>query len=191
MLYPFLIVIINRRILATFRLTSLSEKAARTGDPKEFVNANVRLLDITHNPRGHILGVVGAGQIGFQVARKAHLAFGMNVHYYDHVRLPSNREDEIRACHQRSLDDLLAISDCVVITTPYSEKTHHLIDANALSKMKRGGRLVNTSRGKVVDEKALIEALRSGHLFSVGLDVHHDEPKVYCERQAVDIIGRS
>ena len=102
----------------------------------------------------------------------------MNIHYYDPVRLASNQEDEIRATHHRSLHDLLAISDCVVITTPYSEKTRHLIDGNAINKMQRGSRLVNTSRGKVVDEKALIEALRSGHLFSAGLDVHYNEPKV-------------
>lgn len=168
----------NNSILATFRLTSLSEKAARSGDPSRFTDAHIHLGDETHNPQGHVLGVIGAGRIGCAVARKAYLAFGMNIHYFDRSRLPAKFEDEIRATYHRHLNDILAIADCIVIAIPYSQETHHLIDSNAIGTMKPGSRLVNTSRGKVVDERALVEALKSGHIFSVGLDVHYNEPHV-------------
>ena len=108
------------------------------------------------------LGIIGLGRIGQAVAHRAR-AFGCEV---------------LGVRRGESLDDLLATSDIVSIHAPLSRETHHLIDANALAKMKRGAYLVNTSRGPLVDEAALCDALESGHLRGAALDVYEREPQV-------------
>jgi len=108
------------------------------------------------------LGIIGLGRIGAAVAARAK-AFGM----------------EVTGVHRgESFDNLLATSDIVSIHTPLTEETRHMIDANALAKMKRGAFLVNTSRGPIVGEGALCDALESGHLGGAALDVYEFEPKV-------------
>ena len=108
------------------------------------------------------LGIIGMGRIGTAVATRAR-AFGMNV---------------IGVRRGEPIDELLATSDVVSIHAPLSRETHHLIDAAALAKMKRGAYLINTSRGALVDENALCDALESGHLRGAGLDVYEFEPEV-------------
>lgn len=115
--------------------------------------------------RGARLGIVGLGRIGAAVKQRA-LAFGMDVVHH-------NRTGGI------PLDELLATSDVVSLHCPLSADTHHLIDAAALATMKRGALLINTARGPVVDEDALVGALRSGHLGGAGLDVFEEEPSVH------------
>jgi len=112
--------------------------------------------------QGKRLGIVGMGRIGQAVAKRAS-AFGMET-------IGVRRGD--------SLDELLATSDIVSIHVPLSRETHHLIDANALAKMKRGAYLVNTARGPLVDEAALCDALDSGQLRGAALDVYEREPEV-------------
>jgi glyoxylate reductase len=112
--------------------------------------------------QGKRLGIVGMGRIGSAVAERAR-AFGMVV---SGVR----RGDP--------LDELLATSDVVSLHAPLTRETHHLIDAAALAKMKRGAFLINTARGKLVDESALCDALERGRLGGAGLDVYEDEPRV-------------
>jgi len=112
--------------------------------------------------QGKALGILGMGRIGTAVAKRA-AAFGMEV-------LGVRRGDP--------LDELLAKSDVLSIHAPLSRETHHVIDAAALAKMKRGAYLVNTARGALVDESALCDALESGHLRGAALDVYEHEPQV-------------
>ena len=112
--------------------------------------------------QGKRLGIIGMGRIGTAVATRAR-AFGMEV---------------IGTRRGESIDDLLATSDIVSVHAPLSRETHHLIDAGALAKMKRGAYFVNTSRGALMDENALCDALESGALRGAGLDVYEHEPDV-------------
>ncbi len=120
--------------------------------------------------RGKTLGLIGYGQIAKAVEVRAR-AFGMEV---IHTRAhPDDHPD----C--RTLDELLGSADIVTIHPPLTPDTRHLIDAAALAKMKRGSLLINVARGPVVDEAALVAALKSGHLGGAGLDVFEHEPDIH------------
>lgn len=124
--------------------------------------------------RGKTLGIVGLGSIGKKVARLAQ-AFGMTVTYYDIRRLSEDQEDAL-GVRFRLLDEILEAADVVTLHVPLNESTHHLINADRLARMQASSILVNTSRGPVVDETALTEALTARQLFAAGLDVFNDEP---------------
>lgn len=123
---------------------------------------------------GATLGLIGFGRIGQQVARRAR-GFGMRTLYYGRTRADEATEQALGATYA-PLEALLAESDFVSLHTSLTQDTQHLIDRAALAKMKPGAILVNTSRGPVVDQDALADALRSGHLFAAGLDVTDPEP---------------
>ena len=123
---------------------------------------------------GATLGLVGFGRIGREVARRA-AGFGMRVLYVARHRAEPEVERDLGASYA-PLETLLAESDFVSLHTSLDAETHHLIDAAALATMKPGAILINTSRGGVVDQAALADALRSGHLFGAGLDVTDPEP---------------
>lgn len=150
--------------------------AARTADADKFVDANRNLAMVSHNPNGHTLGIIGFGQIGRRTAEKAFKALNMKILYHDIVKMPRELEDVSKATYHKSMDTLLAESDCVVVATPFSGET--LLNASLLSKMKPGSRLVNIARGKLLDESALVDALKRGQLAAAGLDVHFNEPHV-------------
>jgi glyoxylate reductase len=120
------------------------------------------------------LGIVGFGRIGQAVARRAS-GFGMTVVYHDVQRLPDDVTKPLGATYVE-LDDLLARSDFVSLHVNLTEETRHLINSDALRRMKSTAVLVNTSRGPVVDGRALFEALRDGEIFAAGLDVTDPEP---------------
>jgi glyoxylate reductase len=122
------------------------------------------------------LGIVGFGRIGHALARRAK-GFGMKVLYYDVYRPSPELEQELGA-EYRDLDDLLKESDLVSLHVNLTPETRHLIDADRLKEMKPTAILVNTSRGPVIDEQALAEALRDGEIFAAGLDVFEKEPEV-------------
>ncbi|RKT86576.1 Lactate dehydrogenase [Saccharopolyspora antimicrobica] len=126
--------------------------------------------------QGKTLGIVGLGDIGQAVARRAR-AFGMNIAYTGRRRAPVEVETELDARHL-PLEELLRTADVVSLHCPLTEQTRHLIDAAALSAMKPTAFLVNTSRGPVVDEKALAEALHEGRIAGAALDVFEHEPAV-------------
>jgi gluconate 2-dehydrogenase len=124
--------------------------------------------------QGKTLGIVGLGRIGGAVARRAALGFNMQVLY---TNRSANAEAEQRYGARRvELDELLAASDFVCLQVPLSPQTHHLIGANELRKMKKSAILINASRGQIVDENALIEALQTGTIYGAGLDVFDKEP---------------
>lgn len=127
--------------------------------------------------QGKTLGIVGLGQIGAAVARRAR-AFGMDIVYTGRRRAPGSLEAELGA-EYRPLHALLRESDVVSLHCPLTPSTRHLIDADALSRMKPTAYLVNTARGPVVDEAALAEALGKGIIAGAGLDVFEAEPDVH------------
>jgi lactate dehydrogenase-like 2-hydroxyacid dehydrogenase len=123
------------------------------------------------------IGIVGLGRIGTAVARRA-LGFGMDVVYHNRHRANPTIERQTSAQYV-DLDDLLATSDVVSLHCPHNEESHHLIDTAALERMKSSAILVNTARGPVVDESALVDALEAGEIAGAGLDVFEEEPDVH------------
>ena len=123
---------------------------------------------------GATLGLVGFGRIGREMAKRA-TGFGMRTLYYDQVRADAATEAQLSATYA-PLETVLAGADFLSLHTVLSDETRHLIDAAALARMKSGAILINTSRGPVVDQEALADALRSGQLFAAGLDVTDPEP---------------
>ncbi|HEX2266979.1 MAG TPA: NAD(P)-dependent oxidoreductase, partial [Actinomycetota bacterium] len=129
--------------------------------------------DIHHK----ILGIVGFGRIGHAMARRAQ-GFGMRVIYYDVYRAAPELEQELNV-EFVELEELLETVDFVTLHTVLSEETRHLINAERLKRMKPTAVLVNTSRGPVIDEAALADALEAGEIFAAGLDVFEKEPEVH------------
>jgi glyoxylate reductase len=127
--------------------------------------------------QGSQLGIVGMGQIGAAVARRAR-AFGMTIAYTKRSPLDAETAKELNATHME-LDELLATSDVVSLHCPYSPETHHLMNASTIGKMKKSAYLINTARGQVVDEEALATALQQGKIAGAGLDVFEKEPTVH------------
>ena len=118
---------------------------------------------------GKQLGIIGMGRIGKAVARRA-LACGMNIVYHNRNRM-SAIDEKLYNAKYVSLDELIETSDVVSLNAPLTSETYHIIDANRLAQMKRDAFLINTARGPLVDEKALIEALKNRTIKGAGLDV--------------------
>lgn len=159
-------------VLAAARRLGEAERLLRAGKwewwgPKQLVGVDVW---------GKSLGVVGMGRIGAAVARRGK-GFGMEIVYHNRSR-DEGAERELDARYL-DLGKLLETADFVSVHTPLTDETRHLIGAEELARMKPTAVLVNTSRGPVVDEAALAEALAEGRIFAAGLDVYEEEPKVH------------
>jgi lactate dehydrogenase-like 2-hydroxyacid dehydrogenase len=128
---------------------------------------------------GKQLGLVGFGRIAQATARKAHAAFGMRIAYHGRRRAAPAAEQETGARYMDSLDQLLATSDAISLHCPGGAETFHLIDAARLARMKPTAVLINTARGPVVDEAALVEALTQQRIAAAGLDVYEEEPRMH------------
>ncbi len=127
--------------------------------------------------RGKCLGVVGMGRIGQAVAHRAR-AFGLEIAYHNRKPLPEALENMLGATYVEDLDDLVRCADILTLHAPGGEDTHHMIDARRIGLMKPEAYLVNTARGDLVDQDALIAALQEGRLSGAGLDVYPGEPEV-------------
>lgn len=127
--------------------------------------------------QGKTLGVVGLGRIGSRVVEMAVKGMGMRAIYYD-IKRDAKFEKQFEAKFKKNLSDLLREADFVSLHVPLLPATHHLIGAKELKAMKRSAYLINTSRGPVVDEKALVKALRGGWIKGAALDVFEEEPKL-------------
>lgn len=134
---------------------------------------------------GKTAGIVGTGKIG-KLAAQILRGFGMSVLAYDIS--PDRDWAGEHGVEYRDLDELLAAADIVSLHTPLTPETHHLIDENALGRMKQGAYLINTSRGKLIETTALIGALKSRHLGGVALDVYEIEEGVFFEDLSHDIL---
>jgi lactate dehydrogenase-like 2-hydroxyacid dehydrogenase len=124
---------------------------------------------------GKRLGIIGMGRVGQVLARRAR-GFDMEIHYYNRQRL--SPELEAGARYHEDLDELLAVSQFLSIHCPATADTHHLLNAERIARLPDGAVVVNTARGAVVDDDALIAALSSGKLFAAGLDVYNGEPNI-------------
>lgn len=153
-------------LLAAGRRIVESERYIREGKWKTWHPSLLLGMDLS----GKTLGIVGFGRIGRAVAKRA-VGFGLRIIYYS-----PNAEPEFGAVKMNSIDDLLYQSDFVSIHTPLNQSTRHLVNADFLSKMKPNAVLVNTSRGPVVDQIALYNALKAKQIFAAGLDVTDPEP---------------
>ena len=158
-------------ILATARRLTEAEAYLRNGQWDRWKLKQFLGLDVHHAT----LGIFGLGRIGQVVARRA-IGFEMKVIYHD-VRRATPEIEEVCQTRFVSKEELLSQADVVTIHVPYSPATHHLIGKRELEQMKPTSILINASRGGVVDDAALIEALRSGVIAGAGLDVFENEPK--------------
>lgn len=127
--------------------------------------------------KGKTLGILGAGRIGAGVASRMQKGFGMNVVYYDVQPVPA-LEADIPCQYLASVEEVLKVADVVSVHVPLLPTTEHLINAERLALMKPTAYLINTSRGPVVDEAALTEALKNGVIAGAGLDVFEHEPEL-------------
>jgi glyoxylate reductase len=130
-----------------------------------------------HRIHGRRLGIVGMGRIGQAVARRAR-AFGLQIHYHNRRRLGRKVEEELDATYWESLDQMLARMDIVSINCPHTPATYHLLSARRLKLMRPEAYIVNTARGEVIDENALVRLLDTGGIAGAGLDVFEHEPAV-------------
>ena len=130
-----------------------------------------------HRIGGKRLGIVGMGRIGQAVARRAR-AFGLQVHYHNRRPVAPSIEEELGATYWDSLDQMLARMDIVSINCPHTPATYHLLSARRLKLMRKDAYIVNTARGEVIDEAAMIKMLESGELAGASLDVFEHEPSV-------------
>ncbi|MQB21982.1 D-glycerate dehydrogenase [Agrobacterium tumefaciens] len=126
---------------------------------------------------GKRIGIVGMGRIGTAVARRAK-AFGLSIHYHNRKRVSPATEEELEATYWDSLDQMLARVDIVSVNCPSTPATYHLISARRLALMQPTSYIVNTARGDIIDEAAMIECLRQGKIAGAGLDVFENEPAV-------------
>ena len=130
-----------------------------------------------HRVGGKTLGIVGFGRIGEAVSKRAR-AFGMNILYNKRHRLPASVEDELGIAFEPDLDRLIAKSDIITLHCPLTAETDRLMNRARIGMMKPDAYLINSSRGELVDEDALIEALTRGKIAGAGLDVYTHEPAV-------------
>jgi len=157
-------------ILATARRVTETEAWLRAGHWKGWKLKQFLGTDVHHAT----LGILGMGRIGQAVARRAR-GFDMTVLYHNTRRLSAEVEKSCNAAYV-TMDELLSRADILTLHMPYNPATHHIMDAGKLAKMKPGAILINAARGGVVDDAALIDALRRGVIAGAGLDVFENEP---------------
>ena len=126
---------------------------------------------------GKRLGIIGMGSIGQAVARRA-IGFGLNIHYHNRNRLPDVIEESHQATFWEDLDQMLPKMDIISVNCPSTPETYHLLSRERLSSLQPHAYIINTSRGKVINEEALAELLSEGKIAGAGLDVFEREPSV-------------
>ncbi|PSN72139.1 D-isomer-specific 2-hydroxyacid dehydrogenase-like protein [Corynespora cassiicola Philippines] len=128
-----------------------------------------------HDPKNKVLGILGMGGIGSAVAHRAK-AFGMKIQYHNRRQLPPNEEDGAKYV---SFEELLRTSDVLSLNLSLNASTRHIIAKPQFDQMKDGVIIINTARGPLIDEAALVDALKSGKVWTAGLDVFEEEPKIH------------
>ncbi|QPH18872.1 hypothetical protein C2857_003985 [Epichloe festucae Fl1] len=157
-------------LIGALRNFPIGMSALRAGDWRGKI-----LPRLGHDPQGKVLGILGMGGIGRNVAAKA-TAFGMKIRYHNRKKLSEELED---GAEYVSFETLLRESDVLSLNLPLNPQTRHVISTAQFDVMKPGIVIVNTARGAVMDEAALVDALDSGRVASVGLDVFEEEPKIH------------
>jgi glyoxylate reductase len=160
-------------ILSVPRRLAEGEKLMRSGQWEGWKPSGM----LGHCIGGKRLGIVGMGRIGQAVARRAS-GFGMKIHYHNRRPLPPAVEEALNAHYIAVLDELIATCDIISLHCPHTPETSQLINAARIAAMKPTAYLINTARGDIIDENALIEALQAGAIGGAGLDVYTHEPAV-------------
>ena len=160
-------------ILAVPRRLVEGERALRAGRFKGW-SPTWMLGNRIHGKR---LGIVGMGRIGRAVAQRAK-GFGLSVHYHNRNRVHPDVEAELEATYWESLDQMLARMDIISVNCPHTPATYHLLSARRLQLVQKHAYIVNTARGEIIDEGALIRMLKSGDIAGAGLDVYENEPAI-------------
>jgi len=176
--------------VAEFTIAMMFAIAKRISEAERFVRAGrfegwAPELLLGSDLRGKTLAIVGAGRIGGEVAAAAHFGLGMNIIYTDMKRNEA-MEAKVPCTFVEALDDVLPQADVVSIHVPLLPETTHLISADRLARMKKTAYLINTARGPIVDEAALIEALQTGVIRGAALDVFEAEPTIAPALLALD-----
>ncbi|QOF74613.1 D-glycerate dehydrogenase (plasmid) [Aminobacter sp. SR38] len=161
-------------LLSVARRAGEGERQVRAGQwagwcPTHMIGAKVT---------GKTIGIIGMGRIGKAMAKRAHFGFDMDVVFYNRSKVDDEETRAMGARQLASIEEVLAASDFVSLHCPGGAENRHLINAERLAAMKRGAFLINTARGDVVDQKALVAALDSGTIAGAGLDVYDGEPDV-------------
>ena len=160
-------------IVSVPRRLAEGEKLVRSGEWKGWSPGGM----LGHRIGGKALGIVGMGRIGQAVARRAR-AFGLSIHYHNRHRLPPVVEGQLGATWHGELDGMLAAVDILTLHTPRNADSENLLDRRRLGLLRPHVYLINTSRGGILDEDALVEALEAGRLAGAGLDVWRHEPEI-------------
>jgi glyoxylate reductase len=159
-------------ILMSTRRLAEGERVIRSGEPWQWG----MFYMLGNAIQGRRLGIIGMGAIGAATARRAK-AFGMNIAYSNRNPVDAALAADL-GCERLEMDELLHTSDIVSLHCPYSPATHHLIGAEQLAMMQPTAHLINTARGPVIDEAALVAALQTNQIAGAGLDVFENEPKL-------------
>ena len=160
-------------ILAVSRRLAEGERLIRSGGWTGWGPTSM----LGHRIWGKRLGIVGMGRIGQAVARRAR-AFGLQIHYHNRRRVPPKIEEELTATYWESLDQMLVRMDIISVNCPHTPATFHLLSARRLKLIRPEVYIVNTARGEVIDENALVRLISSGDIAGAGLDVFEHEPAV-------------
>lgn len=158
-------------MIGAARRASEGERLVRTAEWRDWSPAFMVGIQVT----GKRIGIVGMGRVGQVVAQRAR-GFDMEVHYHNRSRLDPAQEQG--AVFHADLDELLPLSEVLSLNCPATEETRGLLNAESIARLPDGAIVVNTARGALVDDDALIDALRSGKLYAAGLDVFNDEPEI-------------
>ena len=170
-------------ILAVMRRLVEGARLVRAGEWEGWSPTSM----LGHRPGGKRLAILGMGRIGSALARRAR-GFGMSIHYHNRRRLPPEAEAELGATWWEGLDQMLGQADVLSINCPHTPATFHLLSARRLALLRPHAVLVNTARGEVVDEAALLRALERRELAGAGLDVYAREPEVDRRLLALDSV---
>lgn len=168
-------------ILAVPRRLSEGERILRTG---KWTGWSPTWM-LGHRVSGRRLGIVGMGRIGQAVARRAR-AFQMSIHYHNRRPVHPDIEAELEATYHESLDQMLARTDVITVHCPHTPGTYHLLSARRLKLLRPHAYIVNTARGEIIDEVALVRMLRAKEIAGAGLDVFENEPAVNPKLMAMD-----
>ena len=160
-------------ILAVARRMGEGERLVRAGNWKGWSPTSM----LGSRMGGKRLGIVGMGRIGQALARRAR-GFGLAIHYHNRRRLHADIENPLEATYWESLDQMLARMDVVSVNCPHTPATYHLLSARRLKLIRPTAIIVNTARGEVIDENAMMRMLRAGELAGAGLDVFEHEPAI-------------
>jgi glyoxylate reductase len=154
----------------------LAEGAALLSEEKPWSGWSPTWM-LGHRIWGKRLGIIGMGRIGQAVAHRAR-AFGLQIHYHNRRRVPAAIEEELAATYWESLDQMLARMDIISVNCPHTPATYHLLSARRLKLLRPEAYVVNTARGEVIDENALVRLIAAGEIAGAGLDVFEHEPAV-------------